>query len=43
MRHKAVHVVEQELEEYVEKDGQINMINIDFINSNAKSPDIIAN
>ena len=41
-RHKAVHKVEQELEEYTEEDGQIDIVNIYFINSNAKSPGIIA-
>ena len=40
MRHKAVHKVE--LDEYTEEDGQIDMVNIDFINSNAKSPGITA-
>ena len=37
VRHKAV-----ELDEYTEEDGQIDMVNIDFIHSNAKSPGIIA-
>ena len=42
VRHKAAHIVEQELDEYSEEDGQIDMVNIGFINSNAKSPGIIA-
>ena len=37
VRHKAV-----KLDKYTEEDGQINMVNIDVINSNAKSPGIIA-
>ena len=42
MRHKAVHEVEWELNEYTEEDGNIDRVNIDFINCNAKSPGIIA-
>ena len=40
-RHKEVHEEEQELEKYTEEDRQIDMMNIDVINSNAKSPGII--
>ena len=40
--HKAVHKVEQELDIYTEKDGQVDTVNINFINSNAKSPGTIA-
>ena len=36
-RHKAV-----KLDKYTEQDGQINTVNNDFINSNAKCPDILA-
>ena len=42
-RHKEVHEVEQETEEYTEEDRQIDMVNNNFINSNVQSPDIIAN
>ena len=42
MRHKAFHKVEQELDKYTEEDWQIDMVIIDFINSNAKSPGVIA-
>ena len=42
VKHKAVHKVEQELDKYTEEDRQIDMVNIAFINSNTKSPDIIA-
>ena len=42
MRHQAVHEVEQEIDEYTKEDGQINTVNIDFINSNVKCPGIIA-
>ena len=42
MRYKAFHEVEHKLDEYTEMDGQIDTVNIDFINSNAKSPGIIA-
>ena len=42
MRHKEVHKVEQETDEYTEEDRQIDMVNIDFINSDVKSPGIIA-
>ena len=38
MRHKAVHEVEQELDECTEEVEQIDTVNIDFINSNAKKP-----
>ena len=37
MKHKAV-----ELDKYTEEDRKIDTVNIDFINSNAKSPGIIA-
>ena len=36
-----VYGVEQEIDEYTE-DSQINTVNIDYINSNSKSPGIIA-
>ena len=42
VRNKAVNEVEQLLDKYTEEDGKINVVNIDFINSNAKSPNIIA-
>ena len=42
MTDKAVHEVEQELDEYREEDGQINMVNIAFTDTNAKTPGIIA-
>ena len=45
-RNRAVHEVEQdevEIDEYIEEDRQIDRVNINFINSNAKSPGIIAN
>ena len=42
MRHKAVHEVEQELDKYTEENGKVDIVNIDFINSNAKSLGIIA-
>ena len=38
MRHTALHEVEQELDKFIEEGGQIGMVNIDFINTNAKSP-----
>ena len=41
MRHNEVHEVEQETDEYTEEDRQIDMVKIDFINSNAKIPGII--
>ena len=41
VRHKAVLEVEQELDKYTE-DGQIDMVNINIINSNAKIQGIIA-
>ena len=40
-RNKTVHRVEQEIDEYTE-DSQIYTVNIDYINSNSKSPGIIA-
>ena len=40
MGHKAVHKV-AELEEHTEEGELIDTMNIDFINSNAKSPGII--
>ena len=42
-RHRAVHKSEQELDKYIEENGQIDMVKINFINSQAKSPGIIAN
>ena len=42
---RAVHKVDQdkvELDEYTEEDEQIDIVNIDFISSNAKIPGIIA-
>ena len=42
MRQKAVHAVELELDEYTIEGRQIDIVNIDFINSNAKSLGIIA-
>ena len=37
MKHKAVHEVEQELDECREEDGQGDMVNNDFINFNQKA------
>ena len=34
-RNKAVHGIQQEIDEY--KDSQIDTVNIDFINSHAKT------
>ena len=42
VRQKAVHELEQEIDEYTEEDGKIDTVNIKFINSNAKSLAIIA-
>ena len=42
VRHKTVNKLEQELDEYTGEDGQIDMVNTNFINYNAKSPGIIA-
>ena len=42
VRHKIVHGVEQEIDDYPEENSHIDMVNTDFINSNAKSPGIIA-
>ena len=44
-RHRAVHEVQQDevvLDNHTEEDRKIDMVNINHINSNAKSPDIIA-
>ena len=41
MTHWAVDRVEQKINEYTGEENQIDMVNIDFINSNAKSPGII--
>ena len=41
MRQKAVHKVEQELHEFTEEDGNIEMVNNDVSNSNAKSSGIL--
>ena len=41
-KKQTVHKVEQEIDEYTEEDRKIDMLNIDFINSNAKSPGITA-
>ena len=41
MRHKKVHGIDQGINEYTEEDNQIDIVNIAFINSNAKSPGII--
>ena len=45
IKHRAVHEVEQanvELDEYTEEDRQIDRVIVNFINSNAKNPGIIA-
>ena len=42
MRQKTVQKVEWELDEYTEEDGQIDKVNIEFINSNAESHGIVA-
>ena len=42
VRHKTVQELEQEIDEYPEGDSQTDIVNIDIINSNAKSPDITA-
>ena len=44
-RHRAVHKLKQDevqLDKYTEEDGQIDMLNINFIKSNTKSPGLIA-
>ena len=41
VRCKAVQKVGQELDKYTEENRQIDMLNIDFINFNAKGPGII--
>ena len=41
-RNKTVHGKEQEMDEYTEGDSQIDMVNIDFINSNVQSLGITA-
>ena len=43
MTHTAVHKVEQEQDKYTEEAGKIDMVNINIINSNVKSPGITAN
>ena len=42
LRQKIVHRVEKEIDECQEEDSQIHIENINFINSNVRSPDIIA-
>ena len=41
-RQSAVHELEQESDEYTEKDRQMDMVNIYFTNSNSNIPGIIA-
>ena len=42
-RHKEVLKVQQETDEYTEEDRQIDMVNIDFINSNVKAQALYQN
>ena len=37
-----IHGVEQEIDKYPKEDSQIDTVNIDFIDCNAKRPGIIA-
>ena len=41
-RYGAVHILEQELDQYTEEDGKFDIVNIRFSNSNSKRPCIIA-
>ena len=42
VRHKAVHKLEQEINKNTEEDRQIDTVNIKLINSDAKTPRVIA-